>query len=241
MAKPEHYEGKVYESNNWGPVKVLKFDHKDENYAKYYKVEFLDYNIFDIKRLQYIKNGEVKPSCKKLNRGKEFETNNYGKVKILNFEYKKNNHNYYKVKFLDTGTIDIFNFPNIISGSIKDYYYPKIYNVGYYGDKYVKRDSKIYNCWDKVLARCYNDKNTVYKYYGAKGVKVSSRWHCYTNFAKDIKELPGWDEEKFRSGELQLDKDKLQQDIPKSKMVYSKETCYWLTPKENNKYKEVIK
>jgi len=50
---------------------------------------------------------------------------------------------------------------------------------------------KTYASWSNMLARCYNHKNTGYRYYGARGVQVCDRWNpseggSFENFVTDM-------------------------------------------------------
>lgn len=51
----------------------------------------------------------------------------------------------------------------------------------------------LYYTWKGMMARCYNDKNINYKYYGSRGITVCSEWHDLKNFIKDIEpiRIPG--------------------------------------------------
>lgn len=42
--------------------------------------------------------------------------------------------------------------------------------------------TKLYNTWKGIRARCNNPKNSVYKYYGRRGITVSDEWNEYINF-----------------------------------------------------------
>lgn len=86
---------------------------------------------------------------------------------------------------------------------------------------------------DSMMGRCYNKNNPKYKNYGARGVTVDSKWHRVKGFLDDYDKIDGWDEEKFLNRELQLDKDTKF----KGNKLYSKDTCRWVTPEENNKVK----
>lgn len=50
-----------------------------------------------------------------------------------------------------------------------------------------------YRSWNKMIQRCYNKKNRMYKFYGAKGVKVCDEWHEFKNFINDMGEKPTTD------------------------------------------------
>ena len=82
-------------------------------------------------------------------------------------------------------------------------------------------------------SRCYHEYNPKYKNYGGRGVTVAPEWHRLKGFLEDFDSLPGWNEEDFLAGNLQLDKDIKVRDSK----IYSKDTCMWVTPEENVKVK----
>lgn len=41
---------------------------------------------------------------------------------------------------------------------------------------------RVYNSWRGMKERCYNEKNSEYKHYGGKGVKVCSEWQEFIPF-----------------------------------------------------------
>lgn len=86
---------------------------------------------------------------------------------------------------------------------------------------------------DSMMGRCYNKNNSKYLAYGARGVRVDEKWHKLAGFLDDIDSIDGWDEELFLAGKLRLDKDKKSRD----NLLYSKDTCSWISPQENSKYK----
>ena len=79
----------------------------------------------------------------------------------------------------------------------------------------------IYNIWYNMMERCYNPKCDSHFKYGAIGVSVCIEWHDYQIFAKwaEIHYLPGHD----------LDKD-----IKGNGMLYSPDTCSFVTRQANN-------
>lgn len=54
---------------------------------------------------------------------------------------------------------------------------------------YGKRKSE-YSIWATMLQRCNNKNTEKYKFYGAKGTKVSPEWHLFENFIRDMGERP---------------------------------------------------
>ena len=49
---------------------------------------------------------------------------------------------------------------------------------------------RSYAIWTMMKQRCNNPKNKDYKHYGARGIKVCSRWNLYSNFYEDMGEKP---------------------------------------------------
>lgn len=67
------------------------------------------------------------------------------------------------------------------------------------GTKYpawYKKDGKVlmrpeYQAWNHMKQRCYNKNDSRYKHYGARGIKVCSRWfNSFNNFYDDMKKRP---------------------------------------------------
>jgi len=73
-----------------------------------------------------------------------------------------------------------------------------------------------------VIKRCYDPKHHAYKYYGGRGVEVCKEWR------EDNRKFCKWALENGYSKELQLDKD-----IKGNGLLYSPDTCVWVTKKEN--------
>ena len=92
--------------------------------------------------------------------------------------------------------------------------------------------SKLYSIWKSMKSRCYNENDTSYKDYGGKGVTICDRWLTFDNFIEDIDSIDGFDYDKWMNGELHLDKDVKQKNV--NNKIYSKDTCMFITPKENS-------
>ena len=173
---------------------------------------------------------------------KVYESNHYGKYKILKEIEPKVYESGLKIRmveviFLDTGTIVQTRLSTATgSHAIKDNYYPKIHNVACIGDSHMVYD-KLYKAWNDMINRCYNPKNKSYKNYGAVGIAVCKEWLCYENFIRDAVDLDGF-YEYINFDNYQLDKDILQKSIPDNKKVYSKETCCFI-PMKDNKFEEL--
>jgi len=110
---------------------------------------------------------------------------------------------------------------------------PKFYGVGYMKVARWSDNPKAYAVWQGMLKRCYDFRHVRFNVYGGAGVVVSKRWLCFDNFIIDMPTLTGWDEDKFMSGDLQLDKDYKQRN--KTCKVYSRKTCIWVSKTKNNR------
>lgn len=91
-----------------------------------------------------------------------------------------------------------------------------------------KKKHRLYSTWKNMMARCYVKSHPNYKYYGAKGVTVSERWHSFDNFIYDIDNtMPNGP--LLYNADYQLDKDK------NGEMLYSLENCRVISTEENRK------
>lgn len=94
----------------------------------------------------------------------------------------------------------------------------KIKKQGYKNKTHGLRNNPLYSVWISMLSRCENTKDMNYFRYGARGIKVSKKWHDINIFIKDM-------EENYLKG-LQLDR-------RDNNGNYSKENCRWVTRKVN--------
>lgn len=53
------------------------------------------------------------------------------------------------------------------------------------------RRSPEYRIWTGMHSRCRNPRQTGFKYYGGKGVKVCERWRSFESFLADMGPYPG--------------------------------------------------
>ena len=167
----------------------------------------------------------------------EIYENNSGQqfVVLKEFSKKRNTgkgtYTMYTVKFLTTGTVKDVYRENAIVGKVRDDYAISVYGVGFLGfrDKQCGFYKQGKQLWLNMMKRCYCAKDDR----GYKGsVVVCPRWQCLELFLKDLPELKNfnlWLEGgKCSSTRYQLDKDVLGDGT-----VYSKETCMFITEKEN--------
>jgi protein-arginine kinase activator protein McsA len=79
--------------------------------------------------------------------------------------------------------------------------------------------SKTYTTWESMIQRCTNPKNTNYKHYGKRGIRVCEAWLVFDSFLADMGERP-------EGKEL----DRIDNDGN-----YEKTNCRWVTHQENLK------
>lgn len=143
----------------------------------------------------------------------------------------------FKIEFINSGYVTTVSDSNILKGSIKDKLSPSVNGIGIIGYADTTKNGKTikeYEVWTSMLDRCYNEKSKEYIYYGAKGVVVSKRWLRFDYFLEDFNKVDGYNEEFFLKGELVLDKDKKQLNLPSHQKLYSLETCTLLSKTENS-------
>lgn len=119
---------------------------------------------------------------------------------------------------------------HILSGGLRNPYYPSKLGVACIGDVNSKHYVKEFNKWRAMIERCYDVNNNHYYTYGGKGVSVCDKWLCFEYFLNDLEQLEGYDKEKLMKGELHLDKD-----IIGTGLLYSPETCILTSVSENVK------
>jgi hypothetical protein len=84
--------------------------------------------------------------------------------------------------------------------------------------------NRLYNIWYKMKARCYNENDNRYKYYGKRGIKVCDEWK------NDFIAFSTWSLSNGYQDNLEIDRRKNNKD-------YSPENCRWVTSKTNQNNK----
>jgi len=91
----------------------------------------------------------------------------------------------------------------------------------------------LYWVWRSMISRCHNPNDTIYRNYGAIGIKVCDEWR------NDIKVFYNWAIGNGYKKGLELDKDKLASTKPGK--LYSPKYCSFITHAENNQNKKTTK
>lgn len=76
------------------------------------------------------------------------------------------------------------------------------------------------------MLRCYDPTCKAYKWYGARGIKVVTRWHSYINYFNDMKLGFSWG--------LEIDR-------RDNNSNYSPDNCRWVTQAENTRNSNQVK
>lgn len=84
----------------------------------------------------------------------------------------------------------------------------------------------LYFIWNSIKWRCYNPKCPAFKNYGERGVRMCDEWKNDFKLFYDWCINNGWEEG------LELDKD-----ILGNGLLYSPETCCFVTTKENSRHR----
>lgn len=166
--------------------------------------------------------------------GQVFSDRFGNKFIVESFSKRKKHVSYYIIRFLESGykTEACSSQIRGVGGThVSDHFHPTFSGVGMLGYAKPQNNSKLMVMWKGMIDRCYNPRNKAYKNYGAKGIVVCERWKRLDLFLEDVEKLPGYNKERIDNGELCLDKDI----IDRSKMIYSPETCSFVTRSENSK------
>lgn len=155
--------------------------------------------------------------------GQRHKSTNYGWFEVLEVINATN----VKVKFEKTGFVRKTTIGYIVSGAVKDPYYPSVKGVGFVGEGKYKpkvdgRMTKCHSTWFQIVRRCYDTKCKSFKGYGSKGVVICEEWKNYQNFAE-------WYYSYYKEG-MAIDKDILK----RGNKVYGPDYCRFVPIKINN-------
>jgi thymidylate synthase len=135
----------------------------------------------------------------------------------------------YLIQFKETKSVTECNRPNLKRGQVRDRYKKTIFGEGCIGEykEKPKYYNAAYNLWYNMMRRCYDTSIPEYVLYGGSGIFVDQSWRCFSNFIRDIHQLPWFSKWKEEPGEYDLDKDYY------GAKCYSKDTCVFLPSRYN--------
>ena len=88
--------------------------------------------------------------------------------------------------------------------------------------RHLKTNTRLYRIWCKIKERCYNTNCSIYKYYGAIGIKLCPEWHDFNVFYT-------WAISNGYEPTLSIDR------YPNKKVDYSPSNCRWATDIQQNR------
>ena len=156
--------------------------------------------------------------------GSVHSTNKYGDFIITKYVNASNVH----IKFLNTGYETVTRNSCILSGEIRDRYFPSVHGVGIVGEE-SSRDSngnklKEYFLWNHMLTRCYGKKAKL-KLPSYEDCTASTNFKYFPYFKEWCNNQIGFGNEGW-----QLDKDIL----VKGNKIYSEDTCCFVPAEINS-------
>ena len=157
--------------------------------------------------------------------GKEFQTNNYGKCVVVDYNGAKD----VTVMFYEPICSVKCQTSQLKDGTISNPLYPSVYGLGFMGvGKYSYKDKRTVKLWGRMLERAFS---SIFheRYPSYKDVTVCKEWLDFQNFAAwcNTQKLFNAKDDKGKS--YHLDKDIL----VKGCKVYSPETCRFIPQRLN--------
>lgn len=237
---------KIYESNSYGPFKIIENMGRDERSRLWIKIKFLNTGYESIVRYDIAMDGRVKDQEFGIDYDKIYMSNNYGPFKIIENlgTSSTDSHKKVRVKFINTGyeTDVVLRFA--LLGVVKDGSLTYAERVKPVLDKEEHEKRIIYilkTRWKAMMDRCYNSNSQSYAGYGVYGVKVCDYWHDVNNYIKSIPSVLRYRFFYQNPTQYFMDKDYLQLHLPKEQRIYSPETCIFLSLEDNSNLEVLCK
>ena len=115
----------------------------------------------------------------------------FGRLTVISFSHCDSKSTTYWNCLCNCGTSKIVRESRIKSGGTKSCGCLKKELLRIAKTKHGMCGTPIYKSWQLMKQRCYNSKNTMYKRYGGRGIKVCKLWiNSFENFYKDMGEKP---------------------------------------------------
>ena len=240
------YIGQVYESKKYGPMQIIEF----AGYAKngrtpLMKVKILKSESIVVGELYDIKNGIIRDPNYGLNFNKLYYSDNYGPYIVLGTIQgsRETGSPMATIKFLNTGYVRQIKIQNALDGDCADptaaCMQPLDMLLVDECDRQRRYLRYARNTLNYIKKRIFNTKSSNYSAYGGLGVTIDDRWLDFDTFYADYPSLFQYDKWLRWPTLYQIDKDYLQQNIPHSNRIYSKDTCVFLHKFDNTNLKSI--
>lgn len=170
-----------------------------------------------------------------------FQSNTSGPFIILQNIGNINGRNKILIQFINTGFVCETILYNALDGRVSDKTLNRI-NTDYSINRFIDYESHINNLlkvmYSHMVSRCYNKSDKKYNAYGKIGVRVCNNWlNSIDSFLNDVRLIDGFDKYYNKPFMYSIDKDYKQMHLPKSKRIYSKDTCIFLSIQDNTNLK----
>jgi hypothetical protein len=162
----------------------------------------------------------------------QYRNQTIGRLTILEYDFDKSTgpkRSYYKTK-CECGEIK-----SIRSDSIKISSENGCYKCGTFKYGISRKGlshTPTFTIWKGMMQRCYSETSFNFYLYGARGIKVSERWHDFEKFLEDMGERPS-EENKGKASKYHIDRINPDGD-------YEPGNCRWISASENQKNRRNI-
>jgi len=143
----------------------------------------------------------------------------FGRLTIIKFSHTSKYRQAYWLARCDCGQSKIVRYSSLACESIKSCGCLKrelVRDQGFKKRTHGMSNTSEYNIWVNIIQRCSNVKQTHFKHYGGRGIKVCDRWKDFESFYQDMGPRPEG-----------LSIDRINNDGN-----YEPNNCRWATPKE---------
>ena len=224
---------KTYYSKEYGPYNIIEYMGRNDESVKIVKIRFQNTHNETVVRLRLAETGQVRDPTFGIIIGNIYQSCNYGPYEVLKIESRTKEYSEPRatIRFINTGYEKETPVSSIRTGKIRDDSADKMSHPNICSDDIIR--STLETIWNGMMGRCYNPSTKTYPYYGAIGVTVAEEWHNKDKFIADAVNLPQYDKFVADTNNYRLDKDYLQQDIPKECRIYSPSTCMFLSMQDN--------